>query len=432
MKMKYVWSCLLGLALVATIPIHGEEPRQGIVRLEGRVLVDSGGPFLGLGATYMQALRHCRFDRPRLHRELAFLATCGFNYVRVLSMVDWPEQEISPVDHKGQGGSPVAAWPDYDGQLADLVDAVYSHGLRTQLTIFADAQRIMPDFEARQRHLQRVLEVLKGREEKVILYEVANEAWQNGFPGDEGVRMLRTLGEDIAKRSGCLIALTSPPDLGSREAALRKLYLGSAATIATVHLSRDLRTSAGHWLPVIDGWRVSQYEDIPPVSSNEPIGPGASVASEDDPETILSAAAFAFLAGLPMYVFHSSAGVKAEHSFEDMPWLGQMKPLLNLLPQDLPNWERYDARGKSNPLVPVDASIDPLYDCGARKGQEFIQLALALDDTGREFRANAKVSLSVFTLMPVRQIEHAEIAEGGVFTLRALSKVCVIKGSLLP
>ena len=42
----------------------------------------------------------------------------------------------------------------------------------------------MPRKADRVDHLRRLLaEVVAGREHKIILLEVANEAWQNGFPG---------------------------------------------------------------------------------------------------------------------------------------------------------------------------------------------------------------------------------------------------------
>src|SRR5688572_2799423 len=64
-------------------------PRAGLVRLQGHSLVDDGGPFLGLGASYFTALWRARHDRPRLEADLAFLSRHGFNYFRMLSMVGW-------------------------------------------------------------------------------------------------------------------------------------------------------------------------------------------------------------------------------------------------------------------------------------------------------------------------------------------------------
>ena len=54
-----------------------------------------------------------------------------------------------------------------------------------------------------------------------------------------------------------------------------------------------------------DAWRVNAIGGIPPVSSNEPIGPGSSVNTETDPIKLVSAAAFSWMAGLPMYVYHT-------------------------------------------------------------------------------------------------------------------------------
>ena len=184
-------ACIFFVALLSAFSVPGEILSPDIVYLEGQTLYDSQYPFLGLGVTYMQALRHCKYEPSRLDKELAFLSACGFKYVRILSMVDWQDQEIPPVSHKNRQGQSIAAWPDYDARLQELVDAVYSHGMRTQLTLFADAQYIMPDREARRHHVRRVLHDLKDRDEKIILYEIANEAWQNGFPGKKGCRTFK-------------------------------------------------------------------------------------------------------------------------------------------------------------------------------------------------------------------------------------------------
>ncbi len=115
-----------------------------LVRLSGRSLCDESGPFLGLGASYFQALRHAKYDRPRLNSNLAFIASRGFNYVRVLSMVNWDGLEIAPVTFTNRAGCHVEAWPDYWQNFRDLLDAVVRHGLRAEVTVFADPQYVMP------------------------------------------------------------------------------------------------------------------------------------------------------------------------------------------------------------------------------------------------------------------------------------------------
>ena len=63
---------------------------QGVVHLRGNTLMSpEGAPFLGLGATYMQALRRCKYNSTRFHADLRYLNASGIRYVRVLSMVGW-------------------------------------------------------------------------------------------------------------------------------------------------------------------------------------------------------------------------------------------------------------------------------------------------------------------------------------------------------
>src|SRR5204863_9582539 len=108
----------------ASVPVG-----TNVVRVSGKSLVDNTGPFLGLGATYFQALRRAKYDRARLNSDLALLASKGFNYVRILSMVNWDGLEIAPVSFTNSAGHFVAAWPDYWQQFRDLLDLVTTNGL---------------------------------------------------------------------------------------------------------------------------------------------------------------------------------------------------------------------------------------------------------------------------------------------------------------
>ena len=268
---------LAGLSLSAAVaerPAQDRSGSTGVVRLSGRSLADVSGPFLGLGASYFQALRHAKYDRARLNRNLALLSTNGFNYVRVLSMVSWDGLEIAPVTFTNRAGRVIHAWPDYWQQFRDLLDLVAQHGLRTELTVFADAQHVMPSKSARQTHLDGILANIAGREHRFLHLEVANEAWQNGFPGAQGTTDLRAFTQYLTDRTSVLVAITSNDDTSDQ--GIMALYGGSAADLATVHFSRDTRTPEAGWLPVRDVYRAGNLPGVPPVSSNEPIGPGSS------------------------------------------------------------------------------------------------------------------------------------------------------------
>src|SRR5262249_25708578 len=182
------------------------------VQVNGKSLRDKSGPFLGLGASYFQALRRAKYDRTRLTNDLALLSSKGFNYVRILSMVGWDTLEIAPVSFVNSAGHSVAAWPDYWQQFRDLLDLCATNGLRAEVTIFADAQNVMPSKTTRQTHLDNILANIAGREHEIVHLEVCNEAWQNGFPGSQGISDLREFAQYLVARTSVPVAITSNDD----------------------------------------------------------------------------------------------------------------------------------------------------------------------------------------------------------------------------
>lgn len=432
---------LLSILLDPTIHTEARETPQGLVRLDRNVFTDSRGPFLGLGATYMQALRHCKFDRPRLEANLAFLSERGFNFVRVLGMVAWPGLEIAPVDFENFDGKPVEAWPDYWRQFEDLLDLVHAHGMRTEITVFADAQRVMPTREARLKHIDTLLARITGREGKIQFIEVANEAWQNGFPGQEGIAELRDIGKRLSERTEVLVALSSPSDLHDRGAELDALYRGSGTDLATLHFSRDIRSVIGPWLPVIDCWSYRGLLNVP-LLSNEPIGPGSSVNSEEDPAKLIAAAAHAYMAGLPGYVFHTGAGVRAEVPFADMPGVNEFSKLLSLLPPDLPQWEGNRGLEGSAPLtVQEGQEATPegdmhqsgdrgaLRNFGATRGPEFVAMPIGIRAKGVDMVARHPLSVRVANPLTGELYWRGRLAEGETLHLPQGAGTWFLKGS---
>jgi hypothetical protein len=426
-------------------------PRTGRVRLSERSLVDDGGPFAGLGASYFTALWRCKNDPERLERDLEFLANKHFNYIRVLSMVGyhaaWEGLEIAPVPFENQAGKKLEAWPDYWPQLARLIDISYdTFGLRTQVTLFADAQ-LMPDRDARIAHMHRFLaEIVPTREHKIILIEVANEAWQNGFPEDAGVADLRDFADFLGKRTEIPIAITSNhdwPDTGSAK-GFELVYRNSSADIATWHFSRDRRTDDG-WKPVYDCWDFGELPGYPPVSSNEPIGPGASVNSETEPIRLVMAAAFAYTAKLPMYVFHCEAGVFGKSTFEQTPGINLYGTLLRLLPADLTTWQRNDgksedapftafAKGKANRYWPeIETSDDGcVRNIGSRMNDRFICIPIGIRDQGLTLQARHAMDIETFDPLTGQMLRSASLNRDDKITLAQGAGAWIIVGRQLP
>ena len=428
----------------------GKASRVGRVRVDDHVLRDDGGPFLGLGVSYFTALWRCKHDRARLESDLAFLSKQGFNYYRMLSMVGhhpgWDGREIAPVDFKRRDDQRVAAWPDYWDQFRALVDLAYDkHGMRTQITVFADAQ-LMPDKAARVEHMRRILDaVVRGREHKIILIEVANEAWQNGFPGDEGVAQLREFAKYLADRTEVPVAITSNhdwPELGSTK-GFEQVYRGSAADVATWHFSRDRRTDDG-WKPVYDCWDFGDVKGLPPASSNEPIGPGSSVNAEREPVKLVMAAAFAWAAKLPMYVFHSEAGVFGRGRFEDMPGVDRYRHVLRLLPPDLPNWERNDGKGERAvftafaggeanrywPEVKQEVRDGCVRNIGGRRDDRFVCVPIGIRAGGLQLEARRAMELIAHDPLTGEAVRTSTLERGERLTLPAGPGALLIIGRI--
>lgn len=419
-----IFLCIVLTAVTAavdsTIP---KSAKTGRVRVVDHSLVDDNGPFLGLGVSYFTALWRYYNDRPRLESDLAFLSQQGFNYTRVLSMVGWNRAwdglEIAPIAFTSREGKKLGAWPDYWQSLAGLVDLSYDRfGMRTQITIFADAQ-LMPNKTDRIEHMRRLLsDVVAGREHKIILLEVANEAWQNGFPGDEGTADLREFTRYLAERTEVPIATTS-----NHEGSFEDLYRNSAADIATWHFSRD-RSADDGWRPIIDCRRLANVPGCPPASSNEPIGPGASVASESDPVKLVLAAAYAYASRLPMVVFHSQAGVFGKTRFEETPAIRDHRHLMHILPPDLANWTSLDGK---DPASPVGAEGCLTMTCNISDNR-IVCVPVGIRPEGLTLTARVSIHLRAVDLLTGNELRRFHLNAGDRFTLSDTSRALVLIG----
>jgi hypothetical protein len=420
-------------------------PGPDTIGLKGDVLKRNSGPaFNGLGVTYMQALRRCKYDRNRLIADLDFLRSREFNYVRILSMVGWypawQGKEIAPVSFTSQNGTFVPAWSDYWQQFRECIDLIYSRGLLTEVTIFADAQ-LMPDKADRINHMNTLLANLAGREHKVILLEVANEAWQNGFPGQQGIADLREFAQYLADRTDILVAISAT--FGGTNASLEEMYAGSVADIATEHFTRDISPPEGGWRPVYDCWRLENALGVPPGASNEPIGPGSSVSAENDPIKLVMAAAFAWGANLPMYVYHTGAGVFGDTTFQSMAGVSSYLHLNDILPGEFAGWARNDGKEASAAFTTYangqanrwwtevsNPTSGVIRHTGKIKGNEFITLPIGIFPGGVELESRRPMSFRVYDPLTGQSTRLTKNA-GDRFTLGSGPGAYIIRGAFL-
>jgi hypothetical protein len=383
---------------------------RGAVRLEGRAFADDHGKYLAVGASLMWGVWGYQHDRARLERALTFLAQGGVDYVRVLAVVGgatWDDRQADPTA------------PGWDAAVAGLTDMTSAHGLRVQWTVFGSLDRT-PTPQRRAAVVDRWLAAVRGREQAVQFVEVANEAHGTGWR--DLVPELTALARRLRQATSILVATSASPGNGCDAS----LYEGADASLRTVHPDRSQHGEGLLWRPVGQLWAMRGCKGEPRAwVNNEPIGPGSSVARDDDPLRLTMSAAMTWLAGAAGYVYHARPGVRGGGR-EDMEryggpanwWevanvqatLAGFRAVRTLLPPDLPDWTTQDCSPDSaqRPFDCGQGTRLPLY-C-ASSGPEVVCLSLGIKGAlrltarrpiaGRWYDPLTAAPLGSFTLRP--------------------------------
>ena len=413
-------SCGLGvvLAIAAACGAGEDVPRAGIVHGRGPSFADGRGPFLARGATLFWGPWGFKFDRGRLERHLQFLADRHVDYVRVLGQVgtageagdSWSDRPIDPRWNDGcpaSGTRPVSCGT-YDEVIAGFTDLAYDrYGLRVEWTVFGGTG-FTPAPASRLALVDRMLGMAKGREHKIMHFEVANEFYQNGFEGAEGLAELRGLATHMQDRTAVLVALSAPRT--STCELLQQMHAGKTGDVASVHVRRT-GDDAG-WAAVRAPWDLHACTGIPDLkTSNEPGGPFASVRAEGDPLRLAMSAAMTYLSGLGSYVLHTGPGVRGggradlERGRPADIWavpeidriLEALATVVRVLPADLPAWSRHVV-GDGDPLALRAGDSAPVTAYIATRGPRFVVAALAV---GGPLTVQARVPLHLRIVHPV-------------------------------
>ena len=400
---------------------------QGPVRAERRAVADAAGPFNALGATLFWGAWGYKFDRPRLERNLHTLSAAGIDYVRVLGSVGgagWEDRETDP------------RWPDYDRIIAGMTDLAYDrYGMRVQWTLFGGAP-FTASVTSRTALVERFAALARGREHKIFAFEIANEGWQNGFRGEQGLSELRTLATRLNDKTSVLVALSSP----QRDAACAT-YAGAGADAMTLHYDRGFGNQ-GPIAPLLRPWSFpGAYDRSCPgalpsvVFNNEPIGPESSVRQDDSPSRIAAAYVMTFLAGNASYVLHAGPGIRGggaadsspklrRHAhFDELPSFNAIAAALaaakRYLPPGLANWTRHAPNAATAPLY----GFDGLYS--ASSGSKFVALAIVMEQP-IVLRARRDMSIDVRSTSTGQLVKHLNVSSGEAVTLPGGEPVVLI------
>lgn len=422
-------SCILALTLVWSASSSDQRAggRRGIVSLDGHALSDAAGPFNALGASLFWALWGERHDSDRLDANLEFLAARGVDFVRVLGMVGtetWSDRRVDP-----EAG-------DYWRTVDRLLERLARHGLRAEVTLFADAQTMMPDARARQRFADAWAERAEDDPERFMFLEIANEHWKNGL---EDVDELRALGRRVADRTRVLVALSA-----ARPEQMCTVYAGSAARLATVHYDRGERSS---WGFVLLPWQWPAAFDrecrgrLPVAVNNEPTGPGSSVSAEADPRRLTMAYLSTFISQNAAYVLHAGPGVRGGGradlalgrvaNFFDMKELDRtlegIRYVRRYVPPGLANWNRHAPDQDSHPLNGLATAVDRGLLAGAFAATSSDQFVVALSGLRRSVTAYARHACRVEVHDPVNPVAlfARDLSAGDPLTLEGAEALIV-------
>jgi hypothetical protein len=183
----------------------------------------------------------------------------GANVLRVLSMVAW--DNLSPLFYPSN-------FPDYFEKLPAFVDLLASRGLRLELTIFADAQIVMPNTSDRDAHQAQVIEKIKGKWN--VTAEVANEPFKN-LPGGEPEAV-----ERAQSLKGCGVLVASGSYNSRSETDWRPMPPGD---YGTTHCGRN-----SQWPRYChDLMELTDAVDGSPWVGDEPMGCGEVETGSRDP-----------------------------------------------------------------------------------------------------------------------------------------------------
>lgn len=406
--------------------------RTGLVKRCDHALCDEQGPFQALGATMFHAARLYRYDKEKLERNLKTLAENKFDYFRALGTVAWAEREIDP------------KWSDYEETIRGVTDLAYDkYGLRVQWTIFGDAQKIVPSAEERRKVVEMFLRIANEKPHKVILLEVANEYYQNGFSGDEGIKQIRSFAKLLRDGSDVLVAVSAPR--GGVDGEREALYGGSVADVLTFHTERAVFSPDNYWRPVRQPWGEPNFDGVLG-SNNEPIGPGSSVNCDQEPLRLIAQAVVTSISKVPFYVFHSRAGVGSNSELcglsgnmdlSQMPGIANMGIIKSYIPSDLSNWTKHNHYWPGNPFrVYGDGKQDHMTTDGAKsgcmrnhaavRGNDFLVIPTGIKKTC-EMEPKTDVEFDIIDLVTGEVIEHKQLKAGQRFGISGRESV-LLKG----
>jgi hypothetical protein len=337
--------------------------RSGLVRANGRQMVDDGGAWFPFGLTEFPSVWLMTNEEDRARTRYGWTRDHGFDFSRNFGEVggsSWADRVINPDD------------ADYADRLARTFDVQYGEfGIRSGFTMFGGGATTNYEGAAR-----KMVDVIRGREESILYVEVSNE--ENG-PDRATIRRIVQMVR--ATFPSMLVASTR---ITYDSVDNRWIDDLDVANFVTMHTDRDRGDE--DWRQVKQPWDAGGFKVGG--SCNEPPGPESSVAVLTDPLRLAMLRANSAMCGLPCFVFHQGAGIRAGGAADraymrpdgvrgrsaDFWEIDNVEAIVDALrhacdamPLDAPNWQKVNGHWRP-PLPTHPLPADAIWPDGADHG----------------------------------------------------------------
>lgn len=313
-----------------------EPPRLfGPNRIIGqRAVGDDRGPQLYVGLSRFYHVWAAGAEPGRVEREDEQDALAGMDFKRVLLQVG----SLDPSDYWA-GRVADQNSPTHERDVVTVLESARAHGIRMLAAIIGKGNG-MDRQDRRRPYVRRMAQILRDYPDVVLLAQVMNEPYAEGrvTPNE-----LLELEDIIMAEAPNLITSTGAHGFEDQGGGFDRRAWGR---VGSPHLDRDKTKSEMQDRP----WRQPWDWGLQGAAwvNDEPIGPGASVATEERPLVLRSHATVTFMAGGYAYCYHCDGGIRGNSDATQAPGYRDVVNAKRFLPGNLPN----GAPQNANPNFP--------------------------------------------------------------------------------
>lgn len=307
-----------GLAGQTTAPgLHG-----AIRRIGPRAVGDDRGPQLYASLSRFYHGSEIRSNPDRVKRDVDADVAAGYDAARVLFQVG----SLGGGDY-WDGHIANQNAPFYEADVRRLLDTYRAGGLRLSSACLIGKGNGTDRQSVRRAHVQRLASIMKDYPDVILVAQMMNEPTVMGYASEGELLELEGLFRQIAP--AIVTSTGAYPDNGYAE------HADAWGQIGTPHLPRDTDKSEMKDRPWRQPWEIAMLGKG--WVNDEPIGPGASVASERRPLVLRSHAAVSYISRACSYVFHADEGIRGLGDLTAVPGYRQSPAAKRFLPGNLAN-----------------------------------------------------------------------------------------------